>query len=73
MAVTLILLCISVCFYVYDMNGDGYIGRDDMFHLLKMSIVKNISDEDQEEPVRELVEYCLKLLVCKYMIRSVNS
>jgi len=50
------------CFYVYDMGGDGFIGRDDMFHLLKNCIVKNITDEDQEEPVRELVEYCLKLL-----------
>ncbi|KAK2151267.1 hypothetical protein LSH36_369g03043 [Paralvinella palmiformis] len=50
------------CFYIYDMGGDGYIGRDDMFHLLKNCIVKSITDEDQEEPVRELVEYCLKLL-----------
>ena len=56
-------LLISVCFYIYDMGGDGYIGRDDMFHLLKNCIVKSITDEDQEEPVRELVEYCLKLLV----------
>jgi Ca2+-binding EF-hand superfamily protein len=29
-----------VCFTVYDLNGDGYISREEMFQLLKNSIVK---------------------------------
>lgn len=31
---------IVVCFDVYDMNADGYISREEMFHLLKNSILK---------------------------------
>ena len=26
---------IVVCFIVYDLNGDGFISREEMFHLLK--------------------------------------
>lgn len=30
----------AVCFTVYDLNGDGYISREEMFQLLKNCIVK---------------------------------
>ena len=28
------------CFEAYDLNGDGYISREEMFHLLKNSLIK---------------------------------
>ena len=34
------MFSISVCFVVYDLNSDGYISREEMFQLLKHSLVK---------------------------------
>lgn len=51
---------IKFCFIVYDLNGDGYISREEMFQLLKNSIVKQQSDEDSDENIKELVELILK-------------
>lgn len=31
---------LSDCFIVYDLNGDGWISREEMFQLLKTSILK---------------------------------
>ena len=31
---------VSDCFDVYDMNSDGYISREEMFQMLKNSMVK---------------------------------
>ena len=28
------------CFEVYDLNSDGYITREEMFHMLKHSLIK---------------------------------
>ena len=28
------------CFEVYDLNGDGYIQREEMFHMLKNCLIK---------------------------------
>jgi len=53
----------SVCFEVYDFNGDGFISRDEMFALLKKSIVKQASDEDPDEGIKDLVELALKKMV----------
>ncbi|KPI95141.1 EF-hand calcium-binding domain-containing protein 1 [Papilio xuthus] len=50
------------CFSVYDLNGDGYITRDEMFLLLKNSLLKQPGDEDPDEGVRDLVELVLKKL-----------
>ncbi|GBP38702.1 EF-hand calcium-binding domain-containing protein 1 [Eumeta japonica] len=50
------------CFGVYDLNADGYITRDEMFLLLKNSLLKQPGDEDPDEGVRELVELVLKKL-----------
>ena len=30
------------CFEVYDLNGDGYIQREEMFHMLKNCLIKVI-------------------------------
>ncbi|KAJ0182275.1 hypothetical protein K1T71_001644 [Dendrolimus kikuchii] len=48
------------CFAVYDLNSDGYITKDEMFLLLKNSLLKQPGDEDPDEGVRDLVELVLK-------------
>ncbi|XP_069504547.1 calaxin isoform X1 [Ambystoma mexicanum] len=51
---------IKYCFDVYDLNGDGYISREEMFHMLKNSLLKQPSEEDPDEGVKDLVEITLK-------------
>lgn len=48
------------CFDVYDLNGDGYISREEMFHMLKNSLLKQPSEEDPDEGIKDLVEITLK-------------
>ncbi|XP_074659313.1 calaxin-like [Tubulanus polymorphus] len=48
------------CFNVYDLNNDGYISREEMFHMLKHSLVKQPTEEDPDEGVKDLVEITLK-------------
>ncbi|XP_014239419.1 EF-hand calcium-binding domain-containing protein 1 [Cimex lectularius] len=52
----------AFAFAVYDLNNDGYIVREEMFSLLKNSLVKQPQEEDPEEGVKELVELVLKKL-----------
>merc|ERR1712035_171432 len=47
-------------FKVYDLNGDGFISREEMFQLLKNCLVKQPAEEDPDEGVKELVEITLK-------------
>jgi Ca2+-binding EF-hand superfamily protein len=47
------------CFEVYDFNADGYLTRDEIFTFLKKS-VKQSSDEDPDEGIKDLVELALK-------------
>ncbi|XP_022054392.1 calaxin [Acanthochromis polyacanthus] len=51
---------IKYCFYVYDLNGDSFITREEMFHLLKNSLVIQPTEEDPDEGVKDLVEITLK-------------
>ncbi|XP_033021262.1 EF-hand calcium-binding domain-containing protein 1 isoform X1 [Lacerta agilis] len=51
---------IKYCFEVYDMNSDGYISREEMFHMLKNSLLKQPSEEDPDEGIKDLVEITLK-------------
>nr|XP_015213589.1 PREDICTED: EF-hand calcium-binding domain-containing protein 1 isoform X3 [Lepisosteus oculatus] len=48
------------CFDVYDLNGDGYISREEMFHMLKNSLIKQPTEEDPDEGIKDLVEITLK-------------
>lgn len=53
------------CFHVYDLNGDGYITREEMFQFLKNSMVTKSHDADQDdadEGIKELTELALKKL-----------
>lgn len=50
----------SYCFNVYDLNSNGYITREEMFHMLKHSLIKQPTEEDPDEGVKDLVEITLK-------------
>ncbi|XP_050669803.1 calaxin isoform X2 [Leptidea sinapis] len=52
----------TFCFRVYDLNSDGFITKDEMFILLKNSLLKQPGDEDPDEGVRDLVELVLRKL-----------
>ena len=47
-------------FKCFDLNGDGYISREEMFQLLKHCLVKQPAEEDPDEGIKELVEITLK-------------
>lgn len=53
---------IEFCFSVYDMNADGFITKDEMFQLLKNSLIKHPQEEDPDEGVKDLVEIVMKKL-----------
>lgn len=40
------------CFAVYDIMGDGMIGRDAMFQLLKSAVITPGSDDEAEEAIK---------------------
>ncbi|NXU43790.1 EFCB1 protein, partial [Drymodes brunneopygia] len=48
------------CFAVYDLNGDGYISREEMFQMLKNSLLIQSADEEPDEGIKDLVEIALK-------------
>ncbi|XP_058798075.1 calaxin-like [Phymastichus coffea] len=50
------------CFKVYDLNGDGFISKDEIFQLFKNCLMKQSGEEDPEEGVRDLSEMALKKL-----------
>uniref|UniRef100_A0A8C2TFD5 Calaxin n=2 Tax=Coturnix japonica TaxID=93934 RepID=A0A8C2TFD5_COTJA len=51
---------IKYCFEVYDLNGDGYISREEMFQMLKNSLIKPPSEDDGDEGIKDLVDIVLK-------------
>lgn len=51
---------INHCFQVYDVMGDGMIGREGMFQLLRTSLVSQSGDEDAEEAVKDMIEVITK-------------
>ncbi|KAF4076542.1 hypothetical protein AMELA_G00216300 [Ameiurus melas] len=51
---------IKFCFDIYDLNGDGHISREEMFHMLKNSLIRQKTEEDPDERIKDLVEIILK-------------
>ncbi|OAF69487.1 EF-hand calcium-binding domain-containing protein 1 [Intoshia linei] len=49
-------------FQIYDVNADNLITRDDIFHFVKNSILKQTSDEEPEESVKDLIDRVIILL-----------
>ncbi|XP_041039258.1 EF-hand calcium-binding domain-containing protein 1 isoform X1 [Carcharodon carcharias] len=62
---------IKFCFDVFDLNGDGFISREEMFHMLKSSLIKQPTEEDPDEGVKDLVEIALKKMD-RYCWKSVG-
>ena len=58
-----LLFLFSVCFGIYDLNDDGYISREEMFQMLKNTMVKQPSEEDPDEGIKDLVETMIKRMV----------
>lgn len=56
------------CFEVYDLNGDGYISREEMFQMLKNSLLKQPSEEDPDEGIKDLVDIALKKMASTYSL-----
>ena len=52
-----------VCFGIYDLNDDGYISREEMFQMLKNTMVKQPTEEDPDEGIKDLVETMIKRMV----------
>ncbi|KAJ3276584.1 EF-hand calcium-binding domain-containing protein 1 [Terramyces sp. JEL0728] len=52
---------LKFCFRVYDLNGDRYISKEEMFQMLKNCLVKEAVEED-EDGVKDLVDLVLKKL-----------
>jgi Ca2+-binding EF-hand superfamily protein len=48
---------------VYDLNGDGFISREEMFHMLKNSLIRQLTEEDPDEGIKDLVEITVKKMV----------
>ncbi|KAI1242713.1 EF-hand calcium-binding domain-containing protein 1, partial [Lamprotornis superbus] len=42
------------CFTIYDLNGDGYISKEEMFQMLKNSLLIQPADEEPDEGVKDL-------------------
>lgn len=55
---------IADCFGVYDLNDDGYISREEMFQMLKNTMAKQLTEEDPDEGIKEIVESMVKKMVC---------
>lgn len=53
---------IKYCFQVYDLNSDGFISREEIFHMLKNSLVEQPTEEDPDEGIKDLVEITLKMM-----------
>lgn len=56
------------CFAVYDLNGDGYISKEEMFQMLKNSLLIQPADEEPDEGVKDLVEIALKKMASTYLL-----
>ena len=53
----------TVCFFIYDLNSDGQISREEMFQMLKNTMVKQPTEEDPDEGIKDLVEMMFKRMV----------
>ena len=51
------------CFGIYDLNDDGYISREEMFQMLKNTMIKQPTEEDPDEGIKDLVETMVKKMV----------
>ncbi|NWS66691.1 EFCB1 protein, partial [Crotophaga sulcirostris] len=51
---------IKYCFEVYDLNQDGHISKEEMFQMLKNSLLKQPAEDDPDEGVKDLIDIIMK-------------
>ena len=51
------------CFNIYDLNSDGYISREEMFQMLKTTMIRQPTEEDPDEGIKDMVEIMVKKMV----------
>lgn len=49
---------------VYDLNGDGFVTREEMLQWLKTSLIRQSHEDDSDEGVKELIDIIIKKLDC---------
>lgn len=58
-------------FNIYDLNGDGYISREEIFQMMKTCFIQQEpTEEDPEEGVKDLVEMVAKKMVCACSVHT---
>ncbi len=60
---------ILVCFDVYNLHGDGFISREEMLQMLKDSLIRQPTEEDPDEGIKDIVEIALKKMV-RFIIKA---
>lgn len=68
-----VYLLATDCFGIYDLNDDGYISREEMFQMLKNTMVKQPTEEDPDEGIKDIVEIMVKKMVRKNEIVFVTD
>ena len=54
---------ISFCYYIYDINGDRSLAREELYHCLKNCLIRTVGiEEDIEESIKDIVEMAMKKL-----------
>ncbi|CAL8083433.1 unnamed protein product [Orchesella dallaii] len=54
---------INFCYFIYDINGDRSLAREELYHCLKNCLIRTAGiEEDVEESIKEIVEIALKKL-----------
>ena len=61
--VDLDLVCCAVCFKIYDSNGDGFIFKEEICHMMKHSLIPTFGGEDSEKSIKDLVDEVFKIMV----------
>jgi len=54
---------INFCYFVYDINGDRSLAREELYHCLKNCLIRSVAiDEDVDESIKDIVEMAMKKL-----------
>uniref|UniRef100_UPI00358FBB48 calaxin n=1 Tax=Myxine glutinosa TaxID=7769 RepID=UPI00358FBB48 len=52
------------CFNIYDSNGDGFILKEEICHMMKHSLIPTLGGEDSEKSIKDLVDEVFKIMDC---------